>query len=132
MREIVLNVSDYPPAKNEAKSMLAAGHSHSERVLALLRAARDAIGGKPQPIFPSESLGLDVVLEAATEPPADATNYLGGVADVLEEKSHRGALDHLSELASVAVYANDRQIHEVHFRWRPGPTARYKVRIWAR
>jgi hypothetical protein len=41
MREITIRVSGYPPAKNEAKSMLAAGHVHAERVLALLRVANE-------------------------------------------------------------------------------------------
>ena len=39
---------------------------------------------------------------APTEPPADATNFLGGVGDVLEAKARRGVLDHLGDLATVA------------------------------
>lgn len=42
MDEVLLHVNDLPPAKNEAKSMLALGHGHASRVLALLQAARDA------------------------------------------------------------------------------------------
>jgi hypothetical protein len=33
---------------------------------------------------------------------------------VLEAKAYRGAFDHLAALAGVALYANDRQIQEVH------------------
>jgi hypothetical protein len=32
---------------------------------------------------------------------------------VLEEKSHRGALEHLGALATVRLYRNDRQIKRV-------------------
>jgi hypothetical protein len=64
------------------------------------------------------------------KPPADATNFLGGVGDVLEAKGHRGLLDHLGELVRVGLYENDRHIHEVHYRWHPGPDVRYVVRLW--
>jgi len=97
MLEVQFSVSDYPPAKNEAKSMLAAGHVHAPRVLALLRAASEAAGGATQPLFPTGPLGLELRLESENEPPSDATNYLGGVADVLEEKGRRGALAHLGD-----------------------------------
>ncbi|SCL31410.1 hypothetical protein GA0074694_5977 [Micromonospora inyonensis] len=114
MTEISFVVQGLPPAKNEAKSMLASGHVYADRVLALLRAAREAVGEGQKPLFPDGPLTLDVSLESPTEPPSDATNYLGGIADVLEAKQHRGALEHLGDLAFVALYGNDRQIQEVH------------------
>jgi hypothetical protein len=40
-------------------------------------------------------------------------------------------LEHLGELAQVALYANDRQIQEVHYRFEAGERVRYAVRIWA-
>jgi hypothetical protein len=40
MREMTIEVSGYPLAKNEAKSMLAAGHVHAGRVMALLRSQK--------------------------------------------------------------------------------------------
>jgi hypothetical protein len=61
---------------------------------------------------------------------SDATNYLGGIADVLEVKAQRGALPHLNELQTVALYENDRQIHEVRYRQEPAMVPRYRVRIW--
>ena len=131
MREISFEVADYPPAKSEAKSMLAGGHVHAGRVLALLEAARVAIGDDPQPLFPTDALGLEVVLETPTQPPSDATNYLGGIADVLEAKGHRGNLEHLGDLAFVALYTKDRQIQEVHYRWLRRVDRRYRVRLWA-
>lgn len=131
MREISFDVADYPPAKSEALSMFAGGHVHASRVLALLEAARVAIGDGPQLPFPSDPLGLEVVLEAPTQPPSDATNYLGGIADALEAKGHRGNLEHLGDLAFVALYTNDRQIQEVHYRWLRTVDRRYRVRLWA-
>ena len=131
MREITIEVSGYPPAKNEAKSMLAAGHVHAERVLDLLRAASNKAGLGGTVYFPDESLGLELVVTSPAPPPSDATNYLGGVADVLENKEHRGDLAQLGQLAHIALYRNDRQFHDVRYQWELGPDVHYQVRIWA-
>jgi hypothetical protein len=78
------SVVGLPPAKNEAKSMLSAGHPHASRVRALLAAARDALVEQSDGTgFGSADLGLTVVLTTATPAPSDATNYLGGIGDVL-------------------------------------------------
>jgi hypothetical protein len=131
MHEITIEVDGYPPAKNEAKSTLAAGHVHAERVLALLQAAsHEARSGVV--VFPDESLGLELIVTSPAPPPSDATNYLGGVADVLEDKQHRGDLPHLGEFANLALYRNDRQFHDVRYRWEQGSDVRYRVRIWER
>jgi hypothetical protein len=82
------------------------------------------------PPFGRERLGLELVVVAPSQPPSDATNYLGGVADVLEAKGRRGALEHLRELAAVALYENDRQIEDVYYL-RVGEPTGYTVRIWA-
>lgn len=132
MREIRITVAGSPPAKNEAKSMLAAGHVHQPRVMALLLAAREALGDHAEPAFPTGPLGLELTIESPDEPLADATNFLGGVADVLEAKGRRGALPHLADLASVAVYGNDQQLQLVQYRWDRASEARYTVRVWAR
>lgn len=66
------------------------------------------------------------------QPPSDATNYLGGVGDVLEAKGHRGVLAHLGDLAEIGLYENDRQIHEVTYRWDCSEAISYEVRIWRR
>lgn len=123
-----IKVPGLPPAKNEAKSMLASGHGHSERVLALLKAVQSAVEGTTIP-FPEESLALELVVTSPTAPPSDATNYLGGVADVLEDKTHRGDLSHLGSVAHVALYGNDRQLHEVSFRWEAGREVGYRLRV---
>lgn len=129
-QEIVFSVDGWPPAKNEAKSMLAAGHTHSGRVLRLLVAAKAAMGAQPSPVFGTDAVGLELVVHSRLAPPADATNFLGGVGDVLEAKEHRGVLDHLGGLAAVSLYANDRQIREVSYRWRHASETGYSVRVW--
>jgi len=132
MREIQFAVPDFPPAKSEAKSMLAVGHGHAPRVMALLRAAREAVGDAAQPLFPTEPLGLELIVESLDQPLSDATNYLGGVADVLEAKGRRGALPHLAELESIALYNDDHQLQIVQYRWYRGSAAGYTVRAWVR
>src|SRR5216683_1564707 len=60
VNEITLDVAGYPPAKNEALSMLGAGHSHALRVRLLLEAAHQAL--KEQAFVPIDGghLALDV------------------------------------------------------------------------
>lgn len=109
--------------------MLAAGHSHAGRVLKLLEAAKRTLGSTG-PIFGASPVGMELIVRSPNEPPADATNFLGGVGDVLEAKGRRGVLDHLGELAQTSLYANDRQIHEVRYRWEKAPEVGYVVRLW--
>ncbi|MDA1196064.1 MAG: hypothetical protein O2894_12910 [Planctomycetota bacterium] len=133
MREIRFTVDAWPPAKNEAMSMLGPNHSHAVRVRSLLEAARLAMrdGGWQLTVEP---VGLELVVYAAEgQDPWDATNYLGGTGDVLQDKSRplpRLDLSHLGELRQVALYENDRQIREVHYRQALAPTPSYSVRVW--
>ncbi len=128
--ELSFKVPGLPPAKNTALSMLGAGRSHAPRVLELLRAAEDALQRSGFVRVEKGSVALEVVVHASPgQEPWDATNYLGGIADVLEEKSRRGTLDHLGELRHVWVYRNDRQIKEVSYRQLEAPDAYYTVRI---
>lgn len=127
---ITFDVPGYPPAKNEALSMLGAGHSHAPRVRLLLEAAGQAC--QPQSFVPVDDgpVSLDVVLHCpAGQNPADATNYLGGIADVLEDKSRRGPLEHLAALAAVRLYRNDRQIKQVAYREEESANIGYTVTI---
>jgi hypothetical protein len=120
---ISFRVPGYPPAKSEALSMLSEGHPHAPRVRALLNAARDALsnGTGLAPILDGP-ISLDLVIHPSPEIDTwDATNYLGGVADVLEDKTRRGAaLAHLGDLVHVSLYHNDRQIKHVTYRETPG------------
>ncbi|MCW3050298.1 MAG: hypothetical protein JWO74_4582 [Solirubrobacterales bacterium] len=79
--------------------------------------------------FGDRLVALEVVLRCPGDPPSDATNYLGGITDVLEAKTHRGTLDHLGDLAGVALYDNDRQVRELAFRHEDPRPARYTVRL---
>jgi hypothetical protein len=128
---ISFEVDGLPPAKSQARSMLGARHPHTRRVAALLTRARDALveqrGGQG---FGPAPRAIEVVLTTSQSPPGDASNYLGGIADVLESKAHRGrAVDHLGALSDVALYDNDRQLHELHFHLRPGARDGYTVRL---
>lgn len=129
-RVLNFSVEGYPPAKAEARSMLGVGHPHRDRVFSLLSAARTAAAGSEFTPKLTEPLGLELVIFGPTEPPSDATNYLGGVGDVLEGKSHRSGLDHLADLVPVALYANDRQIQEIHYRREQAADQRYTIRLW--
>jgi hypothetical protein len=60
-------------------------------VRALLEAAAAAVAADEFAAFLTERFGLELVLYAPVVPPSDATNYLGGVGDVLEAKGHRGS-----------------------------------------
>lgn len=128
--EVSFTVDGWPPVKNEAKSMLAAGHNHADRVMKLLEAAKAATTAAPVPVFGTDSIGLELVVRSPTEPIADATNFLGGVGDVLEAKGRRGSLTHLGDLGDVELYANDRQIHVVVYRWERASVTAYTVRLW--
>lgn len=132
MPEVSLTVAGLPPVKNEAKSLLSSGHRHADRVVALLQAARVTTETGIWVPTIGQSLGLELVLFAPVEPPSDATNYLGGVGDVLEAKSRRGQLSHLGDLSTVWLYDDDRQIHEVLYRWEEDVETHYKVRMWTR
>jgi hypothetical protein len=129
--EIILDVDGWPPTKAEAKSLLAAGHPHAERVRALLLAARNAAQENKWATTTAE-IGLDLVVRGPARPPSDATNYLGGVGDVLQEKVSRPNLDvsHLADLAMVALYADDRQIREIRYAEEPADHPSYSVRVY--
>jgi hypothetical protein len=129
-RSISFEVPGYPPVKNEALSMLGAGHPYAPRVRLLLEAAREA--GAAQAFTPADDghIALEVILRCPPgRNPADATNYLGGIADVLEDKSSRGPLDHLGALVTVRLYRNDRQIKHVSYREIEADQPSYTVAI---
>jgi hypothetical protein len=130
LNRVSFTVPEYPPAKSEALSMLGVDHPHATRVHRLLEAARRALDEQAFVPIESEWFALDVVIHApADKDPWDATNYLGGIADVLEDKSRRGTLDHLGELATVWLYRNDRQIKEVTYRQIESSNAKYTVTV---
>ena len=131
MTEILLTLQGWPPAKNEARSMFGEAHPHRPRVLALLRAAQDALRTTAWNPRETRLVGLEVVVVAPdTSPPSDATNYLGGVADVLQANRINADLSHLGEAASVSLYHDDAQVQEVWYSVEPGDEPGYRVRVW--
>lgn len=129
--EIAFDVPGWPPVKNEAKSMLAAEHPQHERVRRLLKTAAAAAQLANWTVV-SVDIALDVTVRTPTpRPPADATNYLGGIGDVLQDKTTPLNIDlsYLDVLQGVALYRNDRQICRISYRTEPADIASYRVRI---
>lgn len=75
------------------------------------------------------ALALTLFAPEGTEPPSDATNYLGGVADVLQGQRTNVDLSHLGELSEVSLYANDRQLVELSFRIEPAAAIGYQLSV---
>ncbi|MEQ1821726.1 MAG: hypothetical protein ABL949_04395 [Fimbriimonadaceae bacterium] len=126
-------VQGLPPAKNEAVSMLGCTHKHRERVADLLSAVKQAVEATEFDDFGQVPLGIELTIHSVDgQVPGDATNYLGGVGDVLEVKQHRKGISHLGELATVALYVNDKQIKEVHYFLKTNPNGPYyELTIWS-
>jgi hypothetical protein len=130
--QVTIQVSGYPPAKNEAKSLLSAGHPYLDRALRLLAAAYQASAEQGFTPAANGAVALDVILRSpAGQAQSDATNYLGGIGDVLEDKAQRGNLDHLGDLATVWLYRNDRQIKQVSYRETDASQPGYTVIVRA-
>jgi hypothetical protein len=128
---VSVEVPGLPPAKDGATSVFAASHTHGPRVRELLQTAQQALGERPDFVPVQEGpVAMEVVLHAPPGTvPGDATNYLGGIADVLEQKSHRVAIDHLGELAQVWLYRNDSQIKQVSYKELAAGQAGYRVTV---
>jgi hypothetical protein len=117
--EVTFTVDGNPPLKGEALSLFSENHPQAVkgRVRALLEAAQRAcqeLGFAP---IDKGSVALDVITRS---PAGDAANIVGGIADVLENKSHRFPIDHLGDLATVWLYRNDKQIKQITYREEPG------------
>ena len=131
--EIVIRVDGWPPAKDGGKSIFNPEHSRHPLVRDLLSAAADAIAASgwrrveaPQPI------GLELVVSrrAAVDGRADPANYVGGVCDVLQAERQGVQPSWLGELAGHALYENDSQVREIHYREDSLAPVGYEVRIW--
>lgn len=128
---IVFDVAGFPPIKNEARSLLAANHGQRERVQRLLAAAAAAahrVGWTTS----DAHIELDVTVRSPTpRPPGDATNFLGGIGDVLQgRKAGQGVnLSHLGKLAGFALFNDDSQIVKVAYRVVVDTVASYTVQV---
>ncbi|ALG12058.1 hypothetical protein AOZ06_38950 [Kibdelosporangium phytohabitans] len=131
-RRISFRVLGLPPAKSEAQSLLAPGHPHAARVQRLLEAARAAVDEQGFTPITAGRVGLDLVVRPAPGTrTSDATNYLGGVGDVLEDKAVRGTLGHLGTSATVWLYRNDCQIKQISYHEAVNHLTSYTVTVQA-
>ena len=81
-------------------------------------------------MFGTAPVILEVEQYGPSPPPGDSTNYVGGIADVLESKDRRTTpVIHLGVLARVALYDDDKQIQEFHYAWHRADTVGYRVRV---
>lgn len=77
-------------------------------------------------------VGLELVVTAEKPDaiPGDATNYLGGVADVLQANRINADLTYLGNLAGVSLFHDDRQIRDVRYSVKRNEEFGYSVRVW--
>lgn len=128
---VEFEVMGWPPKKNEAKSLFAAGHSHADKVKALLVAARDVIQRDRWSPATGE-VALELTICCPGRPAGDPTNFLGGVADVLQTTVPPNAdVTHLGDLAAIGLYLDDRQISRISCRELPAPEVSYRIRVSA-
>jgi hypothetical protein len=114
--QVSFEVAGFPPPEGEAISMLSAGHPHAPRIRLLLEVARHAFDEQGFTPIQDGPVALDVVVRCpAGGNPADATNLLGGIADVLEEKSRRGPLERLE--ADIRKWINEWNKDPKPFTW---------------
>jgi hypothetical protein len=110
--------------QERSQSLFAAGHAHRARVEHLLRAAAAAIAETSWTrVDTNTDIALDVVVHSPTpRPPADATNFLGGIGDVLQGRTVSPSLNlsHLADLATVALFDDDGQIQHIIYRVKTG------------
>jgi hypothetical protein len=127
--KISFDVPGFPPPKDGGNSAFNAAHRHLPRVRVLLEAAHKACTTQDFAPVKSGCVGMDIVLYTPPEQnPADAANYIGGVADVLEHKGWRD-IDHLGSLADVWLYWDDKQIKEINFREVDAEQISYRVTV---
>jgi hypothetical protein len=116
--EVCFEVRGNPPLKNETISMFNATHGQADRIRALLQAAQRACQEQEFVQIVEGGVALDVI---ARSPTGDGANIIGGIADVLEDKSGRGiAIEHLGDLAAVWIYRNDKQLKQISYREESG------------
>lgn len=123
---IVIRVPGLPPCK-QIHSVVSAAHPHRDRVSALLVAASSVLPSGFIPLRGPVSLSVTLYSPTAA-PPGDVTNFLGGIADVLQWRANAPSL---GELAAVAVYQDDLQIRRVAFEQTRAEELRYELRIEA-
>ena len=117
------------PAKDGANSIFNRNHGNFRRVIDLRTKVEQALGNSLWSPTEKRPVGLELVVVAESPDviPGDATNYLGGVADVLQVNVSQS---HLGELARATLYSDDSQIQEVRYSVERGDAPGYRVRVW--
>ena len=131
--EIVIRVGGWPPAKDGGKSIFNPDHPRHPLVRDLLSAAGEAIAVSGwRRVEAPVPIGLDLVVSkrAALDGGADPANYIGGVCDVLQADRRNVPPSWLGELARHALYEDDSQVREIHYREDSLAPAGYQVRTW--
>ena len=75
-------------------------------------------------------LELVVIAEKPDVIPGDVTNFLGGVADVLQANRINADLTHLEDQAEVSLFHDDRQFRDVRYSVKGNETIGYSVQVW--
>jgi hypothetical protein len=121
-------LSESPPLKGEAKSMLSERHPQASRVRALLESSHEAKLRDGFQGFGTRRIGMELVV-----PPGgcvgDATNALGGIGDTLQSRRSNIDVSYLGPLADAFLYEDDAQIREVVYR-EDDSTRGYRLRFW--
>ena len=82
-------------------------------------------------LSPAE-VALELTIYCPGGPDGDATNFLGGMADVLQGTTPPNVdVIHLGDLAAIGLYANDKQISRISYRELPAAEVFYRVRVSA-
>ena len=135
MTEIQLTVEGWPPKKGEAKSMFSASHPDNYCVRLLLQEMERALNRAQWDGWEKRNLGLEIaIVETQLESaPGDATNYLGGVADVLQA-NRMGITNtdtsYINDLIHLSIYFDDKQIKEARYFVERGEFPGYRLRVW--
>ena len=75
---------------------------------------------------------MELTIRCPGRPDGDATNFLGGVADVLQTKVPPNVdVTHLGDLATIGLYLDDKQISRITYQELPAAEASYRVRVSA-
>ena len=131
MTTICLSVEGWPPKKNTAKSLFAKDHPDSLSVINLLSKANQALHDSQWNPTERRQVGLELVMaETLDSFLGDATNYLGGVAGVLQVNRVNADLSHLGDLATASLYYDDSQIREVRYRVERSDAPGHRLRVW--
>ena len=71
-----------------------------------------------------------MIIYCPDRPDGDATNFLGGVADVLQATAPLNMdVAHLQDLAVIGLYTDDKQISQIVYQELPSSEVRYRIRV---